>query len=373
MKPFRRTHLLQLLHEWKEGPLDGMARHYFRTHKAIGSKDRAIICNTLYGMVRWRGFLDYLSDKPYSWERRLDIYLKISPLDYLSKEEIPLHIRLSFPKFIFEKLKQAYGTKKTVDFCLTSNQIAPTTIRVNVSKISRDALLKKWEGVYKAIPCSKSPCGIQFEEKINLFALPEFKAGLFEVQDEGSQLVADHVEATGKDHVLDYCAGSGGKTLAFAHKMKQKGQIYLFDTREQILLQAKKRLKRSGIQNAQIVDLKKLKKQGFQKKFNWILLDVPCSGSGTLRRNPDMKWHWSKESIKNLLQEQREIFEASLKFLHPKGKIVYATCSVFPWENEEQISHFMQKYGMKLEKPPFFSFPQKDGMDGFFCGILVLC
>ena len=371
MKNFRRIHLLNLLHQWEEGPLDGMARSYFRTHKAIGSKDRAIICNTLYGMIRWRGLLDYLSDKPCSWEKRLDTYLKISPLDYLPKEKIPLHIRLSFPKFIFDLLKKTYGMKKAMDFCINSNQTAPTTIRVNTSKISREELLKKWEGIYKAVPCKQSLWGIQFEEKINLFALPEFKEGLFEMQDEGSQLIADHVEVTGDDHVLDYCAGSGGKTLAFAPKMGQKGQIYLYDTRAQILLQAKKRLKRAGIQNAQIIDRKTLRKQGFQKKCTWILLDVPCSGSGTLRRNPDMKWRWSEESLKKLMQEQRKIFEESLKFLHPKGKIVYATCSVFPWENEEQISYFTKKYGMKLEKPPFLSFPQKNGMDGFFCGILA--
>jgi len=193
--------------------------------------------------------------------------------------------------------------------------------------------------------------------------LPEFKAGFFEIQDEGSQLIANHVTASPGDHILDYCAGSGGKTLAFAPKMKNKGQIYLYDIRPYTLIEAKKRLKRAGIQNAQLLDDKKLKKRGLHSRMDWVLLDVPCSGTGTLRRNPDMKWKLTPETFTRLVEEQRKIFDSAFKFLKPNGKIVYATCSVFPEENEEQIATFIEKYGLKLLHTPFLSFPKrwKDG------------
>lgn len=374
MKKFRYHHILDILHQSEQGslPIDAFLSSYFRTHKAVGSNDRQEICDTLYDMIRWRGLLDYLCQKPITWKQRLDIYLTICPINFLSKNEIPLHVRLSFPKFAFNFLLSAYGEKNTIDFCLNSNESAPTTIRVNSLKISRDDLLKKWEGIYEMSPCSTSPYGIRFNRRINFFALPEFKEGMFELQDEGSQLVADHIHPEPGAHILDYCAGSGGKTLAFAPKMEGKGQIYLYDIRPQILLQAKKRLKRAGIQNAQIVDEKKLKKKGFLKRMNWILLDVPCSGSGTLRRNPDIKWRWTQDSLGILIEEQRKIFDRALRFLHPNGKIVYATCSVFPEENENQISYFMEKYNLQLIGLPFHSSPKKNEMDGFFCAVLSL-
>ncbi|MEM8728187.1 MAG: RsmB/NOP family class I SAM-dependent RNA methyltransferase, partial [Chlamydiota bacterium] len=253
---------------------------------------------------------------------------------------------------------------------LNSNQQAPTTIRINPLKTTRGALLKKWGPLFPISPCKYSELGIVFHKRINFFAFPEFKQGLFEIQDEGSQLIADHVKARPHDHILDFCAGSGGKTLAFAPLMKNKGQIYLYDTRPYALLESKKRLKRAGIQNAQILDEKRLKKRGFLNRMDWILLDVPCSGSGTLRRNPDIKWKFKPEMIDRLVEVQRSIFDKVLKFLSPNGKIVYATCSIFPEENERQISHFTGKHQLKLIEDPFQSFPKNGEMDGFYCAVL---
>lgn len=351
-------------------PLDAFLRQYFRQHKAIGSKDRQEVCETLYGMVRWRALLDHLCDRPITWEKRLEIFLKMDPLDYQKDVSIPPHIRVSFPKFIFNTLKEAYGEKKALELCLNSNSPAPTTIRVNPLKITREELLQKWKGLYHISPCDSSPLGIIFHKKENFFALPEFKAGLFEVQDEGSQLVADKVDARPGDHVLDYCSGSGGKTLAFAHKLEGKGQIYLYDIRSYILSEAKKRLKRAGIQNGHPLTLNHLKKKGLQGRMDWVLLDVPCSGSGTLRRNPDMKWKINSEMLERLVSEQRKIFSEALKFLHPNGRIVYATCSVFPEENERQVSLFIKEYNLKLVSPPSLSFPENGKMDGFFSAVL---
>ena len=370
MKPFRTFHLLKILETWtlSSSPLDRFLSSYFRTHKAVGSKDRAEICHILYDLIRWKGLLDAHASKQASWKKRLDLYL--NGCKKWDASAYPPHVQVSFPKCFFDRLKKAYGEPRAIELCLNSNQEAPTTIRVNLLKTTRAALLKKWEGTYGVYPCAQSKTGIVFEKRINFFALDEFKEGLFEMQDEGSQLIGAHVKASARDHVLDFCAGSGGKTLAFAPNMGGLGQIYLYDIRAQALIEAKKRLKRAGIQNAQILTLSKLRKKGLAKRMDWVLLDVPCSGSGTLRRNPDLKWRWSDASLEALTQTQRAIFEEGLKFVKKNGKIVYATCSLLPEENEEQVAYFIEAHGLKLVSPPFQSFPKKGEMDGFYCAVL---
>jgi 16S rRNA (cytosine967-C5)-methyltransferase len=231
--------------------------------------------------------------------------------------------------------------------------------------------LQKWKDLYEISPCSHSPWGITFHKKINFFELSEFKEGLFEIQDEASQLTADLVAVEPKEKVLDFCAGSGGKTLAFAPKMQNSGQIYLHDIRLAVLSEAQKRLRRAGVQNAQLLlPTDERKKRMLKEKMDWVLVDVPCSGTGTLRRNPDMKWKLDLSLIERLVAEQRQIFEQALSFLRPGGHIVYATCSILPQENQEQISFFQEKFKLELSKPPFHSFPKRGGMDGFFGAIL---
>lgn len=372
MKNFRKHHLLEIFNQSEHSslPLDVFLRNYFRKHKALGSKDRQELCKTIYGIIRWRGLLDYLCNQPLHWKTRFETYQRINPIDFQRKTDIPLHIRVSFPKFIFDILREAYGKRKAIEICLHLNHPAPTMIRINPAKISRKDLLQKWQNIYDVSPCEQSPWGIIFHKKVNFFALPEFKSGFFEVQDEGSQLVANEIDPQPGDHVMDYCAGSAGKTLAFAHKLSGKGQLYVYDIRQSILLQAKKRLKRAGVQIAHPLTHRHLKRKSLHGKMNWLLLDVPCSGSGTLRRNPDMKWKVNPDTINCLIEEQRKIFSKALKFLHPNGKIVYATCSIFPQENEKQVSYYIKKYHLKLVKPPFLSFPENGKMDGFFSAIL---
>jgi 16S rRNA (cytosine(967)-C(5))-methyltransferase len=373
MQNFRHYHLLTILNTFDTStlPLDVFLSKFFRAHKSLGSKDRSYICETLYTLIRWKGLLDYLCEKPLTWEKRLQA-LETLNLEEIKKDStIPLHIRVSFPKFFVDKLLKFFGEQKTMDFCLTSNLSAPTTIRINPLKTTRDFLLTQWKEKYPIFPCEHSEYGIVFKKRVNFFELQEFKEGLFELQDEGSQIVATHMQPKPGQHVLDFCAGSGGKTLAFAHLMEKKGQIYLYDIRNHALLQAKKRLKRAGIQNAQFLDKEKLKKKGLLQRMDWVLLDVPCSGSGTLRRNPDMKWRFDPEMVDRLVIQQREIFDQAIKYLAPQGKIVYATCSVLPEENQEQIGYFLKKYSLKLADLPFFTFPQQDGMDGFFAAVLT--
>jgi len=373
MKDFREMYLLKILEEFDLSslPLDVFLSKFFRAHKSIGSKDRSFICETLYSLIRWKGLLDHLCDKPLTWKKRFDALQAHDLKKIIHDESIPAHIRVSFPKAFFESISKPFGQEKAIDFCLTSNLAAPTTVRINPIKTSRENLLAKWQPLYPVEPCIHSKHGISFKKRVNFFELSEFKEGLFEVQDEGSQLVAAHVHAKPGQHVLDFCAGSGGKTLAFAHRMHASGQIYLYDIRPHALLQAKKRLKRAGIQNVQLLDKEKLKKRGLLQRMDWILLDVPCSGTGTLRRNPDMKWRFDKEMVDRLVAEQRAIFAKALPYLRPGGHIVYATCSVLPEENHQQLSYFLKEHSLQLTAPPFFTFPQKDGMDGFFAAVMT--
>lgn len=370
-QPFRTHHLIQALEEFTDQtlPLDLFLNHYYRTHKALGSKDRLFIGDTIYSVIRWKGLLDAISQEPHSWEKRIKTFLS-HPLDELKKGKLQDHEKVSFPDWLFSRLKEQLGGQKAEEICLISNQQAPPTIRVNLMKTDRKTLLESLKKYAAVEPTPLSPWGITFKEKMNYFEIPEFTAGHFEIQDEGSQLLANLISPEPQDHVMDFCAGSGGKTLAFAHKMQGKGQIYLHDIRPKALAQAKKRLKKAGVQNSQIVPsgdprLKKLK-----GKMQWVFVDAPCSGTGTLRRNPDMKWKLSSDMIDRLVGMQRSIFEKALSFLAPNGQIIYATCSILQEENQAQTEHFMKTYGLKTEGAPLQIFPQENGSDGFYGVIL---
>jgi 16S rRNA (cytosine967-C5)-methyltransferase len=373
MQEFRNFHLFNILDQAEEAnlPLDRYLSDYFRNNTALGSKDRAYIAETIYGMVRWKALLDYLAPKPPSWENRLEIYSNIDPLKHLKNESIPLHIRCSFPEPLFNHFIASHGIEKAKELCLICNTPAPTTVRANTLKTTRDALFEIWSnGDYQVAPCKFSPEGITFLKKINLFGLPEFKQGFFEVQDEGSQLLAGLMEVKPGDLVMDYCSGSGGKTLAFAPKMKGSGQIYLHDIRPFALQEARNRLRRAGIQNAQTIlsDSPNLKK--IKKKMDWVLADVPCSGTGTLRRNPDMKWKFEEAVLERLIGQQRNIFEKALSYMKPDGRIVYGTCSILQQENQQQIDHFIKTYDLEIVGDVFQTLPSYGEMDGFFGAVL---
>jgi 16S rRNA C967 or C1407 C5-methylase (RsmB/RsmF family) len=371
-KNFCDHHILEFFNKALSAtsPLDSCLNTYFRGHKSLGANDRKTIALAIYSMVRWQILLDFIlikNKRNVNWENRLELFKYSSFYDYINDYSIPLHVRVSFPELYFNLLVKQYGEDKAKEICLISNTQAPTTVRVNTLKISREKLFAIWEKKYEIKLSYTSPTGIIFSKRVNLFGMEEFKKGFFEVQDEASQLIAALVNPFYKQQVLDFCAGSGGKTLAFAPSMQNQGQIYLYDNRPFMLMQAKKRLKRAGIQNAQIInDIKK-----FKHKVDWLLLDVPCSGSGTLRRNPDSKYRFSLSFLEELLQKQRDIFHEALSFVKEKGKIVYATCSILREENEEQIAYFMEKYNLKLVDKPFCTLPIENGMDGFFGAVLT--
>lgn len=371
-KTFREYHLLNFLDsfDFTSGPLDVKLSQYFRNNKALGSKDRKIIGEKVYQLIRWMGLIDHFCEDSHQWEERCRILEALNIMKSLDNPAIPIHIRASFPKIYFTILADHFGEEQALQFCHICNTSAPTTIRANVLKTTRQKLYSKWKDQFSVTQTKHSVWGIHFEDRMNFQTLDDFRHGFFEVQDEASQLIADLIDAKPGEQILDFCSGSGGKALAFAHKLQGKGQIYLHDIRERPLYEARRRLKRAGIENGQILHHNATHKKDLIGKMDWVLVDAPCSGSGTLRRNPDMKWKFSEEMLKRLIHEQREIFKEALEYLAPQGKIVYATCSVLPQENDEQIVYFRDLLHLDLCQRPLRTFPQEGGMDGFFGAIL---
>ncbi len=368
---FRFHHAAELLELFEESslPLDRCASNYFRANSAIGSKDRKEIAELVYNTTRWRGLLDALT-KSTSWAERVSFYQTINPLDYVSRADLPLHIRCSFPKLLFDHLVSHFGEERAFTLCLDCNTAAPVVIRTNPLKTTREALLYRLPPEMKPRPSPNSPYAIFLEGRPQLLSLPAYQEGHFELQDEGSQLVAGCITPLPGERVLDMCAGAGGKSLAFAHHMEGRGQLYLHDVRAHALQESRRRLRRAGIENAQFLLPGHVQLGLLKKKMDWVVVDVPCSGSGTWRRNPDMKWRFNLADLEEKVALQREIVREAVKYLRPGGRLVYATCSLFPEENEQQVAHFTETYGLKLTKEPFSSWPVKDGMDGLFAATL---
>lgn len=369
MQQFRKKHLISLLESYDEerAPIDFHVSSYFRHHPSLGSKDRAYIAETVYRLIRWKGLIDHFVGENSSWEEKAEWLHTHDPRNFEDDQRIAEHIRASFPLELYEAFKRSWG-ERTFAIALDCNETAPTTIRVNTLKTTREKLVEQFKNQGLLVSCgSDCPTAIIFHKKVNFFTLPEFKDGLFEVQDEASQLVAEMVAVKPQEKVLDFCSGSGGKTLAFAPKLAGSGQIFLHDVRPRAIMEAKKRLKRAGIQNAQTLlatDTNRLK--ALKKRMDWVLVDAPCSGTGTLRRNPDMKWKFSEELLSRLVSEQRVIFEQALSYVRPQGTIVYATCSILQEENENQMQHFLKTYPIEQVGEPFQSVPETGKKDGFF-------
>lgn len=373
--PFCDHHILAFLSEYNSSetekkPLDLLLSEYFKAHKSLGSTDRRTIGEAIYGIVRWKTLIDYACPSKFPLDQ-LNYYKKIDFHAVAKDLSIPEAIRLGTTEFLLNQFIAAFGVEKTREICRVLNTSAPTTVRANALKTSREELLEKWSRAFSVTACHYAAHGIQFSKRSPLFSLPEFKEGLFEMQDEGSQLVAALVKAAPGDLVLDYCSGSGGKTLAFAPSMKGRGQIYLHDIRPSALSQAKKRLNRAGIQNSQCLPPEHPQLERLKEKCNWVLADVPCSGTGTLRRNPDQKWGIDAAMVNRLAETQREIVQKALLFVKPGGHFVYATCSILPEENEKQVELFLKSYPIELVEPPLSLLPRERGMDGFFAACFI--
>lgn len=364
---FRRGHILTLLKGLplsSPTPLDRYITSYLASNKSIGAHDRREVTDTVYEIIRHKLYLQAICGNS-AWEDILDAYQKDDFHTTRLNSDFPSYIRHSFPEDLYKVISEAYGSD-TETLLATLNSRAPVTIRTNTLKITPDELalqLQKYPHFHFK-KCEFSPYGFQFTtHSISFRGLPEYRSGLFEVQDEGSQLCSLHFRPSPGQQILDICAGAGGKSLAIACNTSHTCPLYLHDIRRNALLTAKKRLTKAGVKNAFFVtNLDDLK-----VKFDYIVIDTPCSGTGTIRRNPDFKHKFSLELLENVRKTQYNLLSSAVKYLKPDGEIVYMTCSLLPQENDLQVAAFKQNFEFCEVEKPLKTIDLKGNMDGFYC------
>ncbi|MGL5001410.1 MAG: RsmB/NOP family class I SAM-dependent RNA methyltransferase, partial [Casimicrobium sp.] len=311
---------------------------------------------------------------------------------YLKADEaLGPHARRELPAWLWDRLGVQYGNEERIALAEDLLKPASFDLRVNTLKAKRDEVLKRLqkEGFSDARATPISDTGIRLQQlelgRIDIGRHPLFEDGTIEVQDEGSQLLAKLVGAKRGEFVIDFCAGAGGKTLALAAMMASTGRLYAFDNNERRLDNMGPRLARSGASNVQTQRIEnehdpKLAK--FAGKADRVLVDAPCSGLGTLKRNPDLKWRQSPASVKELIEIQKSILNEAAKLVRTGGRLVYATCSLLAEENENIAEYFLAtNEGWKAipsslrneevseEKPYAHLLPHRDGCDGFFAAV----
>ncbi|MXS85668.1 RsmB/NOP family class I SAM-dependent RNA methyltransferase [Nitrosomonas sp. HPC101] len=348
-----------------QAPADVLLRQFFQDRPQLGQNDRNAIAETVFGVLRHRFFLEVLAEKGTARKlvlayltrfqgmnlRELTPLIReaeskwIQQIKAVRLEEQPLFIQAEFPEWLVTKLQQSWSDEDILRLGQVLQQPAPLDIRVNSLLVKREEIIValKQEGI-EAHPTPFSPVGMRLTGKpaINRSAL--FLSGKIEVQDEGSQILGFLLAPKRGEMVVDFCAGAGGKTLLLGALMHSRGRLYAFDVSEKRLNNLKPRLKRSGLSNVhpQRIDSEKdIKLKRLAGKIDRVLVDAPCSGLGTLRRNPDLKWRQSPDSINELQKKQTAILTAAAKLLKPGGRLVYATCSLLPEENQQVIEYFL--------------------------------
>ncbi len=349
-------------------PADSTLSQYFRSHPKFGSRERGVIAEAVYAVLRNKRFYtDFAGIGSTPSMRRLALLglaetAGIDSLGGLTPEEaewlkgvmstdrslLPPEMQANLPQWLYEKLVAQYGKKQTLKMAQALNQTAPLDLRVNFLKASREEVI----GALKAAPilCDPmpyAPWGLRVQSKPMLQNLPLFKNGSIEVQDEGSQLLTHIVGAKRGEMVADFCAGAGGKTLALGALMRNTGRLYAFDISEKRLSKLKPRLARSGLSNVHPVRLEHENDARIKRlagKIDRVLVDAPCSGLGTLRRNPDIKWRQSPEGVAELQQKQTAILNSAARLVKPGGRLVYATCSLLEDENEVVARQFLASH-----------------------------
>jgi len=351
-----------------EYPADGILRHFFRENPLLGGQDRAFIAETVFGILRHRFFLESLTERitPRSLVlaylvkfngmnlRELTSLISESETKWLAEikaiklETLPLAIQAEFPEWLVEKLKQSMTDADILNLGFSLQKSAPLDLRVNTILAKRNQVLEtlSQEGI-EAQETPYSPCGIRLTGKPAINRHELFLSGKIEVQDEGSQLLGYLLAPKRGEMVVDFCAGAGGKSLLLGALMNSKGRLYAFDISEKRLNNLKPRFKRSGLSNLhaqRIANENDIKVKRLAGKIDRVLVDAPCSGLGTLRRNPDLKWRQSPQSIEELKAKQAAILSAAASLLKPGGRLVYATCSFLPEENQQVVQEFLNTH-----------------------------
>ena len=350
-----------------EHPADAVVSRYFQTHRQLGPRERATLAETLYTVLRKKIVLEQLARSGSGpKERRLAIlafhgsrdFLKsvLSPqekawldgCDAVRPEDLLEPQRHNLPQWLAEPLKQQLGAAQFWPLVESLQQGAALDVRVNTFKDKREAVQQALAQVGIASTATPySPWGLRLEGKPPLNRLEAFTRGVIEVQDEGSQLLALLLDAKRGEMVVDFCAGAGGKTLAIGATMRSTGRLYAFDVSAHRLDALKPRLARSGLSNVHPAAIAHERDERIKRlagKMDRVLVDAPCSGLGTLRRNPDLKWRQSPASVQELALKQRAILDSAARLLKPGGRLIYATCSLLPEENEAIAEAFSQAH-----------------------------
>ena len=339
-----------------EHPADAVVSRFFREHRNLGPRERATLAETVYAVLRKKLLFEYLARSGSGpKERRLAILGFHGPRDFLysalgMQEKSWLEAcnavkladllephRHNLPEWIAQPLKAQLGGEFW-PLAESLLQGAPLDLRVNILKEKREQVQAELaQAAIQSVVTPYSPWGLRVQGKPALARLPAFERGAFEVQDEGSQLLALLLDARRGEMVVDFCAGAGGKTLALGAAMRNTGRLYAFDTSAHRLDALKPRLARSGLSNVHPVAIAHERDERVKRlagKIDRVLVDAPCSGLGTLRRNPDLKWRQSPQSVQELTHKQAAILASAARLLKPGGRLVYATCSLLREENE---------------------------------------
>lgn len=402
-----------------DGPADAVMSRYFKQHPKLGSRDRSLIAEGVFHALRRYASLKWML-QPAHPERapRLAALVTlarqhgIASLDgralksderavrnalVLDASDAPCAIRSEVPLWLFQRVTAQYHDAEPLLAAMI--EPAPLDLRVNALKADRDRVLAELRAAtaqhapLAAEPTPYSPDGIRLFEKPALTRWPLYQDGLVEVQDEGSQLVARLLAPKRGAMVVDFCAGAGGKTLATGSLMKSTGRIYAFDIHAKRLAGLGPRLKRSGLSNvhpAAIASENDARVKRLAGKIDCVLVDAPCSGSGTLRRNPDLKWRFDENELARVNAVQGNLLRAAARLVKPGGRLVYATCSLLATENQQVVESFLAEYGhfavvpaaevLKAQgiaidhaarfAPWFVMLPHLHGTDGFFAAVL---
>ena len=370
---------------------DKVLERLLKAHKKWGSADRQVVSEIFYDIVRWKKRLEYYmgeGTKPSNIYNLILAYLFWKKVKYkkfdefdgikiggilskLDKKTFPTKaIEYSVPDWLAGLFEKELGAKWEKEMSALNEQ-APVILRANSLKISAENLVEilKEEGVNSFV-LRGYPDAVQLEEKKNVFLTSAFKEGFFEVQDASSQKIAELLDVKEGMRVVDACAGAGGKTLHIAALMKNKGQIIALDIYEWKLAELKRRAKRAGAFNIEtrfIEDNKVIKR--LHNTADRLLIDAPCSGLGVLKRNPDSKWKIDEDFINRIKTEQENILQNYSKILKKGGKMVYATCSILPSENGEQVRKFLAEnteFALVKEE----NIMPSDGYDGFYMALI---
>ncbi len=368
---------------------DKIIQHLLRKNKKWGSRDRKFVAETSYNIIRkWRllwelsGEIPSLSDEKLFSIIAIELFIstredellklktKFSSAEIderLKKFEAHRAIRESIPDWLDKLGEDALGNRWDEEISAL-NQQAKVVLRVNELKISRDELAQKLNDEnIETEKVEDVPSALVLSNRQNIFTNKFFKDGFFEIQDASSQKVAMQMKLEPGLRIVDACAGGGGKSLQIATLMKNRGKVLALDTNEKKINQLRERSRRNSISiiETKVIDSTKVFKRLYDSADR-LLLDVPCSGLGVLRRNPDAKWKLSIEKIQELIELQKNILNTYCNITKVNGYLIYSTCSLLPSENENQIENFLQHHSnFSLEEAVSIS-PARSGFDGFF-------